>query len=171
MQTMTPDEARVQLARLAGLAARQSGLAFLRGLIENDEPLPMRQQLGLRPVEVEEGRAVFRLQPSPMLCNPVGGLHGGVYGVLLDSCMSCAVWTRCAPGQGYTTLEYKVNLVRGQNGEAAEIVGEGWVVHFGRRTATAEGKVYDARGRVLAHGSTTCILLDDFAVPASDLGG
>lgn len=167
MGAMDAEAARGQLARLADLASKESGLAFMTRLLERQEPLPLGQHIGMRIAEVSEGRAVFRLQPSPFLCNPVGGLHGGIFGLLLDSAMGCAVWTRCPAGTGYTTLEYKVNIVRGQNGEGDEIVSEAEVLHFGRRTATAEGKIFDSAGKLLAHGSTTCILLGDFAVPAS----
>ncbi|GAB5469726.1 MAG: PaaI family thioesterase [Rhodospirillales bacterium] len=167
MAAMTAEAARAQLAHLAALAGGRSGLEFLTHLASGAEPLPLGQHIGMRLAEVEAGRALFRLQPSPFLCNPVGGLHGGIFGLLLDSCMGCAVWTRCPAGSGYTTLEYKVNIVRGLNADAEEIVGEGRVLHFGRRTATAEGKILDAKGRLLAHGSTTCILLGDFAVPSS----
>ncbi len=168
---MTAEEARAQLARLADLAAGRSGLEFLSGIVARKETLPLGQHLGMGLVEVEAGRTVFRLQPCPFLCNPVGGLHGGIFGLLLDSCMGCAVWTRCPAGSGYTTLEYKVNIVRGLNGDAGPITGEGRVLHFGRRTATAEGKILDGDGRLLAHGSTTCILLGDFAVPPSRQAG
>ncbi len=167
MGSMTAEAARAQLRHLAELAAGRSGLEFLSHLVSGKEPLPLGDHIGMRVAEVEAGRALFRLQPSPFLCNPVGGLHGGIFGLLLDSCMGCAVWTRCPAGSGYTTLEYKVNIVRALNGDSGEIAGEGRVLHFGRRTATAEGKVFDAEGRLLAHGSTTCILLGDFGVPKS----
>lgn len=160
---MPMDEAaaKAQLKHLADKAAGLSGLDFLSEMVEGKATLPLGQHLGMHLVAVEAGRARFRLQPSPLLCNPAGVLHGGIYGLLLDSCMGCAVSTRCPKGTSYTTLEYKVNIVRGQNGDAGPIDGEGWVLHFGRRTATAEGKIFSATGQLIAHGTTTCLLLGD----------
>ena len=90
--------------------------------------------------------------------NPIGTVHGGVTATLLDSCMSCAVQTTIEAGLGYTTLEIKVNMVRPITETTGPIRAEGRSLHTGRRSATAEGKVLDAKGTLLAHGTTTCIV-------------
>jgi uncharacterized protein (TIGR00369 family) len=74
--------------------------------------------------------------------------------------MSCAVQTHLAKGQGYTTLEVKVNLVRPITAATGPIRAEGRSLHFGRRSGTGEGKILDSRGNLLAHGTTTCMILD-----------
>lgn len=137
-----------------------SGLAFLRAIIAGDLPHPpMGHTLGFEMIEADEGRVAFAGEPAEFLLNPMGAIHGGYFGVLLDSAMSCAVGTLLAAGQGYTTLEYKVNLVRGMTPATGQVRAEGWVVHAGRRTATAEGRITDVEGRILGHGSTTCVIL------------
>jgi uncharacterized protein (TIGR00369 family) len=90
--------------------------------------------------------------------NPISVVHGGVAATLLDSCMSCAVQTHCQPGTGYTTLETKVNFVRAITKDTGPIRAEGRSLHVGRRAGTAEGRIIDARGTLLAHGTTTCML-------------
>jgi uncharacterized protein (TIGR00369 family) len=90
--------------------------------------------------------------------NPIGTVHGGVAATLLDSCMSCAVQTTIEAGLGYTTLEIKVNMVRPITEKTGLIRAEGRSLHTGRRSATAEGKILDAAGTLLAHGTTTCIV-------------
>jgi uncharacterized protein (TIGR00369 family) len=116
--------------------------------------------MGFELVEAEEGRTLFRSLPGPRHLNPIGTVHGGFAGLLLDSCMGAAVHTTCADGEAYSTLETKFNLVRAIRPDAGEVVAEGRVIHRGRRVATAEGTVKRASdGKLLAHGTSTCMIL------------
>ncbi|HEX6345870.1 PaaI family thioesterase [Umezawaea sp.] len=115
--------------------------------------------LGMSFDEVEEGRVVMSLVTRPDFMNPLGTVHGGIAATLLDSVMGCAVHSTLAPGVGYTTLELKVNYIRSARTDGRRLVGEGKVVHAGRRTATAEGRVVDERGALVAHATTTCLIL------------
>ena len=109
--------------------------------------------------EVEEGRVVFRGKPEFQHTNPMGGVHGGWYGTLLDSCMSCAVMTKTPKGSVYTTVEYKVNLT-GAIPVGGEILATGFTDHAGRSTGVAHGEIRDAKtGRLYATGSATCLIM------------
>ena len=92
--------------------------------------------------------------------NPIGSVHGGVAATLLDSCMSCSIQTHLERGLGYTTLELKVNMVRPITEKTGPIRAEGRSLYVGRRSATAEGKIIDANGTLLAHGTTTCLIFE-----------
>ena len=105
------------------------------------------------------GRVVFIGTPRFKHYNPIGTVHGGYAATLLDSCMACAVHTHLQPGQGYTTVEFKINLVRPMTAETGEVRAEGRTINVGRQLATAEGYLYDPAGKLLAHGMTTCIIL------------
>jgi len=141
-----------------------SGLELMTGLIEGRyPPPPIAVLMNFSVVEVEEGRAVFAAKPSVDHYNPLGGVHGGYISTLLDSCMGCAIHTRLKAGKGYTTLELKVNFIRGVTADTGEVRAEGNVIHVGGQTATAEGRLIDSRGRLLAHGTTTCLI---FPLPA-----
>jgi len=85
-------------------------------------------------------------------------VHGGVAATLLDSAMGCAVHSTLAAGAAYTTLEIKVNYLRPMTIETGPVRCEAKVIHVGGRTATAEGRIEDARGKLYAHGTTTCII-------------
>jgi uncharacterized protein (TIGR00369 family) len=85
-------------------------------------------------------------------------VHGGLTATLLDSCMGLAIQSMLEPGLGSTTLEFKISLVRAITTETGEIRAEGKVLNCGRRVGTAEGRVTDAQGRLLAHGTTTCLV-------------
>jgi uncharacterized protein (TIGR00369 family) len=93
----------------------------------------------------------------------MGGLHGGWYATLLDSCLGCAVHTTLPPGRAYTTLEVKFNLVRALAATGADVPlvrAEGRVVHGGRQTATAEGRLVGPDGRLYAHATSTCLVFE-----------
>ena len=136
-----------------------SGLAFLRRIAEGRVPQPpIGHTLGFELSEVATGFALFTLTPAFRHYNPIGTVHGGVASTLLDSCMSCAIQTHLEQGQGYTTLELKVNFVRPMAEATGPVRAEGRSLYVGRRSGTAEGKIIDARGTLLAHGTTTCMI-------------
>jgi uncharacterized protein (TIGR00369 family) len=145
----------------AGAAAGRTGLAFLRAILDGTiPPAPIQATLGFELATVDDGVVRFRLVPAEHLYNPMATVHGGVACVLLDSAMSSAVMTRLDERTGYTTVDLTVHLTRAIRADAGEIVAEGRLVHLGSRIATAEGKLFDSRGRLLAHATTTCLLVD-----------
>jgi uncharacterized protein (TIGR00369 family) len=121
---------------------------------------PIARLLGMRLVKVEPGEAVFELVPAEQHYNPIGVVHGGLAMTLLDSCMGCAVQTHMPAGSGYTTLEAKTNLVRAITAETGKLRAIGRTLHVGKRMATAEGRLEDAAGKLYAHATTTCIVLN-----------
>ena len=136
-----------------------SGIETIRAIFAGElPPPPIADLMGFRGVSAEPGRAVFEMEPGLQHYNPIGSVHGGVALTLLDSAMGCAVHTLLEPGVGYTTLEVKTNFVRAIKADTGLIRCEGIVIHKGSRIVTAEGRVTDADGRLLAHGTTTCLL-------------
>ncbi len=144
---------------LAGAARGLSGLEFLRKVASGELPRPpISALMNFGVAEIEEGRAVFTAEPAEYHYNPIGVVHGGLAATLLDSAMGCAVHTTLPAGAGYTTLEIKVNFVRPLTAETGAVRCEARVIHVGGRTATAEGRVVDAGGKLYAHATTTCIV-------------
>ena len=140
-------------------ALATDGLTFLQAMLDGKLPAPpIAETLGFELVAVEPGKAVFEGLPAFRHYNPLGTVHGGFAMTLLDSCLGCCVHTTMAKGEGYTTLEVKVNLVRAITQETGKIVATGRLIHRGRTTATAEGDIRDAAGSLLAHGTTTCMI-------------
>ena len=137
-----------------------SGLAFMQRVVDGTLPqAPIAKLMNFRLTAVTEGTATFHGAPLFEHLNPTGGVHGGWYGTLLDSCMGCAVMTVLPQGRIYTTLEYKANLVRAIP-TGTGVVATGTVAHAGRSTAVATGEIRDAgSGRLHATGSTTCIIM------------
>lgn len=144
----------------ATLAAR-GGRELLQAIVEGALPqAPVGQPLSFRLAEVGDGLAVFEGDPVPSLLNPLGAVHGGFALTLIDSACGAAVHSRLPAGTGYTTVETKANFVRAITPATGRVRAEGRVVSLGRRIATAEARVLDAQGRVLAHGTSTLMILE-----------
>lgn len=137
-----------------------SGLEGLRYMMAGNHPPPsIAITLGFVLAEVEDGRALFIGDPSDRILNPLGIVHGGWALTLIDSCTGCAAHTTLPAGVSYTTVETKVNFVRAITPATGQVRAEGVVVARGRTIITAEGKLTDSRGRLLAHGTSTLIVL------------
>jgi uncharacterized protein (TIGR00369 family) len=146
---------------MAAVAMRQSGIEYLGAIAEGAlPPPPIARMLGLELVEVERGRAVFSLEPAEWMYNPIGSVHGGIAATILDSCMGCAVHTTLEAGVGYTTADLQVRYIRAMSDATGRVLAEGRVVHAGRRTATAEGRLFvESDETLIAHASTGCVIL------------
>ena len=143
------------------MLASMSGCEFLQAIVRGEIPdPPITRTLDFYLLEAEAGRAVFLGEPQFAHYNPIGSVHGGWHATLLDSAMSCAVHTLVEPGFGYTTLEFKIQCVRPLTTKTGPVRAEGKVVAAGRRTATAEGRLVDADGRLYSHGTTTCLFIE-----------
>ena len=137
---------------------RLSGMEYIAAIFRGELPAPpISELMGFRGVSAEPGRAVFEMSRGRHY-NPIGSVHGGIALTLLDSAMGWVPFTLLEAGVGYTTLEVKTNFVRPITAETGLIRREGIVIHRGTRIATAEGKLTDAVGKLLAHGTTTCLI-------------
>jgi uncharacterized protein (TIGR00369 family) len=137
-----------------------TGLEMLRAMIAGELPAaPIAESLSFRLVEVEAGRAAFEGTPAPNLLNPLGAVHGGWALTLIDSACGCAVHTELDADTGYTTVETKVNFTRPIAPDGGPVRCEGRVLSRGRQIATAEAFLRSAEGKLLAHGTSTLIIL------------
>jgi len=139
-----------------------SGLEFVRGLADGTLPLNMMAQtLGYDITEAEQGRVVVTADPKQIHLNPAGTVHGGLAATMLDSSMGLAIHSTLDRGIGSTTLEFKISFLRPITSQTGPIRAEGTMISRGRRVSTAEGRVTDREGRLLVHGTTTCLIFED----------
>jgi uncharacterized protein (TIGR00369 family) len=137
------------------------GLSFLRGLLDGHHPAPpFSRTASIYLTRADEGAVTFEGYPSEDFFNPLGTIHGGWASALLDSAMACAVHSTLKAGQGYTSVELKINFVRPILPGSGTLTCEGRVIHRGATLATAEGRILDAAGKLLAHGTETCIIIE-----------
>jgi uncharacterized protein (TIGR00369 family) len=144
--------------------ASMAGIDFVRAMFDGRLPAPPIMQT-IEPFDssAEPGRIVFYSTPAFRHYNPIGSVHGGYAAILLDSAMGLAVHSMLPRGTGYTTLEFKISFIRGMTKETGPVRSEGRTLNVGRRAATAEARITDAKGRLLAHATTTCLV---FEIPA-----
>ena len=121
-------------------------------------PPPIARTMNMMLSEVEKGRVVFRGTPLFDHYNPLGTVHGGWAATILDSALGCCVHTMLPAGIAYTTVEFKVNLVRPLFHDSGPVVCEGKVIHFGRTIATSEATLKTLDGKLIAHGTETCAI-------------
>jgi len=141
---------------------KMSGLEFVQGLVEGTLPLnTIAGTLGYDITEAENGRVVVTAEPKDSHLNPAGTVHGGLAATMLDSCMGLAIQSTLERGIGSTTLEFKISFVRPITPETGPIKAEGTVINRGRRIGIAEGRVTDSKGRLLVHGTTTCLIFEN----------
>ena len=141
--------------------ASMSGLDFVRAIFENKLPAPPIMQ-NVEPFNstAETGHVVFHSVPGFRHYNPIGSVHGGYAAILLDFAMGLAVHSALPAGTGYTTLEFKISFIKGMTQDTGPVRTEGKTLSVGRRAATAEARITDARGRLLAHATTTCLVFE-----------
>ncbi|MDR9749995.1 PaaI family thioesterase [Pseudomonas sp. SZMC_28357] len=134
---------------------------FFDGIGRGELPSPpIGTLMDFIPLEWSPGLFLFQGTPDARHYNPLGSVHGGYAATLLDSCMGCAIHTQLKKGQGYTTLDLRISYVRALNSASGPVRAEGKIVHLGRSTALAEGRIYDVDGRLYATGSTTCMIFE-----------
>src|ERR1700761_3260490 len=141
--------------------ASMTGLDFVRGIFDGSRSHPPIMQT-IEPFDctAEAGSVVLHSVPGLRHYNPIGSVHGGYAATLLDSAMGLAVHTMCPQGIGYTTLEFKISFIKGMTKDSGVVRTEGKVLSFGRRAATAEARIVDSKGRLLAHATTTCLVFE-----------
>ena len=140
--------------------AGMTGLQVMQALIDGKLPAPpIAQTLSFWLVEVGDGLAVFEGETGPHVLNPLGIVHGGWALTLIDSATGVAGHTLLPPGVGYTSVETKANFTRPIRQDTCRVRAEGRVVSRGRQIMTAEARILDAEGRLLAHGTSTLMVL------------
>jgi acyl-CoA thioesterase len=155
--TQTHETAANGTAAGSSIEAR---LRDLRAVLDQGlaDGIGVGSSLGILADVLEAGRTVWTLTPSSAAANAMLIVHGGVIATLMDTAMGSAVYTMLPDGALYTTLEFKVNFVRTLALDAETVSCEARTVHVGRRTATAEARVTDSAGALVAHGSCTCMV-------------
>jgi uncharacterized protein (TIGR00369 family) len=151
----------VPASGLFDVRRRMSGLEFFQKMMAGElPPPPLVTLLGLKLIEAEAGRVTFTGVAREAYYNGMGVAHGGFAATMLDSALGCAINTMMTAGRSFTTIDLQIHYTRPLRVEAGELRCTATVVHVGSRTATSEGRIVDADGRVYAHGTTTCILVE-----------
>jgi uncharacterized protein (TIGR00369 family) len=141
--------------------ASMPGIDFVRAMFAGQFPEPPIMQ-NVEPFDctADPGLIAIHSVPGFRHYNPIGSVHGGYAAILLDSAMGLAVQSMLPAGTGYTTLEFKISFIKGMSQDTGPVRTEGRTLNVGRRAATAEARITDAKGRLLAHATTTCLVFE-----------
>lgn len=138
-----------------------TGLQMFEAIGEGRLPsVPIGASMDFYPIEFGFGRMVFQGRPSARFLNPLGTVHGGWIATLLDSAVACAIHTTLPAGKGYTTAELKISYIRALRPEVGLVRAEGQIINSGRQVGFAEGRLVGPDGRLYAHATTTCVVLN-----------
>lgn len=144
----------------AGVGRQSSGRDYLQAMLDGVlPPPPIARTLGFALTRIEDGEAWFSCTPDESTYNPIGSVHGGLVCTLLDSALGCAVHTQLPAGVGYTSIEIKINYLRGVNAASGLLTAHGWVTKPGRRVAFVDGDLRDASGRLVATATGSCLTI------------
>ncbi|MEU8300985.1 PaaI family thioesterase [Micromonospora sp. NPDC048909] len=147
-------------AENAAALGRGGGLEMLRAMLAGElPPPPVMQLLDMSRMTADEGRVTVEMVPQEFHYNPLGTVHGGILSTLLDTAAGCAVHSTLPAGVGYTSLDLNVKFLRPATVDSGTLRCEGTVLQRGRRTALAEARLTAARGRLVAHATSTCLIL------------
>lgn len=167
MATWEADELRVRATLGAsGVTSpdqlvSMSGKALFDAMFAGELPSPpIGETLDFIPIHIEDGSAIFQGRPGQQHYNPLGSVHGGWFCTILDSAVACAIHSTLPAGKAYTTLEIKVNMIRALTKAIPLVRAEANIIHVGRQTATAEGRIIGPDGKLYAHATTTCLIFD-----------
>ena len=144
------------LSRLLELDGLQQLQAMRSGEMP---PPPIMDTLGFTDLRPERGRVVVEMPAAEFHYNPLGTVHGGVISTLLDTAAACAVHTTLAAGEFYTSVDLTVKFLRPVTVDSGLLTCEGTVLQRGRRTALAQAQLADGAGRLVAHATSTCLIM------------
>ena len=130
---------------------------FIRGELAGP---PVSRLLGLRPTEAGLGRATFSMPVTRWLEDGFGLYWGGVYALLADAPLACAIWTTLPAGKVVTSAELSMSFIRPMSRKTSNMVGRAEVVHSGSQVGLSMIQITDQDGRTLAFGSSRCLVVD-----------
>jgi uncharacterized protein (TIGR00369 family) len=138
-----------------------SGLEMLRAMRDGDIPAPpILQLVGATGLEADEGRVAVFMPAAEFHYNPLGSIHGGIIATLLDTAAGCTVHSTLPAGVGYTSLDLVTRFIKPVTIKSGLLRCEGTIISRGRRTAVAEARLFDDRGMLLAHATSTCLIFE-----------
>ena len=149
------EDPQISVERSQGL----SGIEILNAILDGSiPPPPYAALLNVRLTEVDNGRVVFEADPGEEHYNPAGVVHGGFAMSLLDFALGSAINSTLPATAAYGTIDVHTRLLRPITKDTGTVRCEARIVSATRSLATSEANIVDARGKILASGTTACAI-------------
>ncbi len=135
-----------------------AGIDYLRAVLRGEYPSPpMCETLPMRYTRIDDGLVEMVATASVEHMNTLGGVHGGFAATLIDTVTGSVVLSKMQPGESYTTISLELKMLRPLPLDEP-VYARGSLVNISRRLAVAEGVVRNAEGKVVAQGSSGCMV-------------
>ncbi|MBV8282316.1 MAG: PaaI family thioesterase, partial [Candidatus Eremiobacteraeota bacterium] len=128
----------------------------------------MFRLLGMRPTDAGLGKATFTMPVTRWLEDGFGLYWGGVYALFADAPLAASIWTTLPAGKTVTTSELTMSFVRPMTRKTTNMIGRAETVHSGNQVGLSTIQITDHEGRLLAFGSTRCLIADVPVDPHAD---
>ena len=136
--------------------------AYVQAVRETVSDSPFFRHLSMTIREMDIGCAVVDLDVDTEHLQAFGYVHGGVYASAIDTAAFWSAFCELEEGTGITTVDLKVNYLAPV--KAGKLTAEGKRIKMGKTLGLAEATVKDVQGRVVAHGTSTLIVLPGFGL-------
>jgi uncharacterized protein (TIGR00369 family) len=137
-----------------------TGLEYLQRILAGEIPgVPIGDTLGFRLAQAEKGRVVLVGSPDARSYNLIGSVHGGWAAAILDTALALSVLSTLDESQGFTTVDIRINYLRPLTAQTGEVHAEGRVLQAGRRLAYGDARLVDGAGKLLCHGTGSCLIV------------
>ena len=143
--------------RLFGLSGLEQLRSFFKGL---GLPPPLAHLTGMFITEVEPGAVTFTMPASEWLVSPPGYIQLGVLAMMADGSLGCSIQTSLPPATPYTTSDLSMSFLRPVVADGSVLTSRGRLIHSGRSLALSDVEIHDQAGRLMAHGTSRCFVLD-----------
>jgi len=148
---------------------QKPGLEAFRSFIRGELPAPPISRLvGMRPTEAGLGKATFAMPVTRWLEDGFGLYWGGVYALFADAPLASAIWTALPSGKAIATSELSMSFVRPMSRRTANMIGRAEIIHTGKQVGLSMIQITDQDGRLLAFGSTRCLVSDVPVEPGAE---
>lgn len=146
--------------RLFGLPGLEQLRSYFKGL---GVPPPIAYLTGMLITEVEPGSVTFTMPASEWLVSPPGYIQLGVLAMMADGSLGCSIQTSLPPATPYTTSDLSMSFLRPVVADGSLLTARGRLIHSGRSLALSDVEIHDEGGRMMAHGTSRCFVLDQLS--------
>ena len=127
---------------------------------------PYFSLISMKIKELGWGTSVLEVELEEKHLQPLGYVHGGAIASVIDAATFWAVFPQVKDGMGLTTVEVKANFLAPI--KEGKLVVKGRCIKIGRTLALGEAYVNSSEGNLIAHGTTTMMIVPDLKVEGQE---
>ncbi len=139
---------------------------YLRPIFERVNGCPYFQLLSIQLKELDWGKSHLEVGVEEKHLQPYGMVHGGVCASIVDAACFWAAWTQVEGTAGLTTIEMKLNYLAPVS--EGRLIVKGRSIKTGRTICLAEASVVNEKGTLIAHGTSTMMVLESLKIKGQE---